>query len=220
MKTRYLKRFYLLFMLILLFCIVSTPYAIKNGFSFLEEEFLEGLIILIITIIAIILDFFYKKEVASKNEIIDTAWKQIGKMNIFAERIKKLLVSVDKYPENKTKLKSILEEMADRILGLDNYDFVFLRIVEEKKIRTISEYFKARKKMDLPKISNKDLVKINPNTVSSAVSSTMEGLDVKIFCILSKDDISEEQKILIQKILNDIVMLYYIFFIKTTKQNK
>ena len=103
--------------------------------------------------------------------------------------------------------------MADRILATVNVDWVLFRVVDANNSQTISEHSKYREnaKMDICNIGNKELINNKFNNNYAVLRSTQENLHLKTFCILSRNNLDKNQKIFINKLVDDLGMIYLIF---------
>lgn len=193
--------------------IILTPYIIREGIPFFEEELVECIFILTLLILGAVVDHFYQKEIAIQNKKMIDVWKHVGKTNLFTERIKELLADINIYPKNKKDIQHLFAEMASRIMGLDDYTYVLFRIIDKKNFHTLSEYLKIRELgFSKPiKIGNKTICKKSEDEKSNVISSTVNEFNIKVFCVISKNDISDVNRILIQKILNDLALYYIVF---------
>jgi len=217
-RLRKLKNIYSVFILILAITATVTPYLIKEGTSYLTEESFEMIIIASIFVLNFTLSKLYEKEVITREKKLVRAWAHVGKMNLLVERFKEALLKIEKFPETKNDMKKVLEVIADRILGIIDCPYVIIRVLEAKKLRTLAECSRHRgEKKDTNndlKISNKYLLenKVDPKHLS--FYSSISNSDVKTFCILPKCTLDEENRIFIQKIINDLTILYIVFSLK------
>ena len=212
MRINSLKLGYFSLMVFLAIFIILTPHLITDGFSVFTEEAIEGFIVALLLFAGAGIDFLYRREMSRQQRKINEAWKHVGRINLLIERLSTAFIDINKYPENKRDVKQLFELMSDKILGLADYQFVLFRIVEPETMQTLSEFFKPRSGTNTqePRIGNKELMenKLCPNL--DIIGSEAENITIKIFCVVPKTPTSENQKIFIQKIVNDFTMLYII----------
>ncbi|MBN1778730.1 MAG: hypothetical protein JW816_00705 [Candidatus Buchananbacteria bacterium] len=142
-KFNWLKNTYLIILGILFVLIVATPILISDGISFLTEEMTEMIIIFLLLIASILIYSFYQNELKKRVEQRDEAIKEIGKINVQIEKIKEAFETIEKYPENKSDLKYLMNALAEKILGIAPVDWVLLRIIDLNDQRTLTENLKT-----------------------------------------------------------------------------
>lgn len=205
----------LIFILILL-----TPYLINRGFSIFEEELVEMGLILILYIFGFLVVIFYRHELKNKTKLIrdqenrlEDAFKYIGQINVQIEEIRSVFTDIKKYPENKKDFKYILQFMAKKILGIVPVDWVLIRIINNDNLQTIREHSEARGEVVILKheISNNLLIQKTQIEDCIIIPADRTNLAAQVFCILPKIKLSEEQKIFITAIINQLQMMFVIF---------
>jgi len=193
--------------------IIFTPYFIKDGFSFLEEEVLEAVIIVFLFLTEFLLNWFFEKEIEKREKNLNEAWKHVGKVNLTIEKFQEAFFDLDKYPESKKDFQKLLSVMAEKILGIVNCSFVMFRVLETENLRTLSEHTKTRLTLKENKIQlgNKDLIEGNGNGRYKIISSSAKNTKIKAFCVIQSSSLDENQKIFVQKIVNDLATFYLVF---------
>jgi len=228
-KTRvnWLEKFYLL-LIALIFClVVSTPYIIKEGLSFMREEYLEGSLIAILLGIGFFIVRLYRKELVRSSqklsvlheervdveEKLEEAFKYIGALNVQISAIRSLSTELDKYPETKSDMKNILKFLADKALSIVPVDWVILRIIDLNSGKTLRETVRARSSAVLIKyhIDNDDLVQEKSLEEYEALASPVSNMTIRVFCLMPKIKLSEEQKVMLTAIVKQVEMLFIIF---------
>jgi hypothetical protein len=213
MKINNLKKAYAACIAVLTLFAILTPILISNGFFTIGEELLEALTIAILITMGFIITKLYEKELTSKESYLQEAWGHIGEINLLTEAFKDALVDIEKYPENKQEMKHLLVIMTDKILGMINSPFVMIRILlPDKGNKILSECIRPREnspKFKI-KISDNDIIS-GKNEAYEIISSTAKNSKIKSFCVFPKTKITNEQRLFIQKITNDITMLFIIF---------
>ncbi len=226
-KEKMLERFYFLFLFLLYLLIILTPYIIRSGISFFEEEYLEAIIISILIMIGYYVLVLYRREVnknlkalkelEEKNKTLEDrlmeSFKYIGSVNVQIQEIRSAFSNLDKYPENKKDYKYILQFFSEKILGIVDVDWALLRIINTTNNNILREYSKIRGKSMLLKcaFSNEELIDGKVEGNYSVIRSTQENFTVKTICVFPKKKISNEQTIIIKAIVNQLEMLFLIF---------
>ncbi len=226
-QLNWLEKFYLFLIIIVLFLIISTPYIIKSGLSFLREELVEGGLITILLGVGWVIVNLYRKEllksrvdllVLGKKKVdieqkLNEAFKYIGAVNVQISAIKSLFTESGKYPETKSEMKSILKFLGDRALSIVPADWVILRIVDLNSLKTLRETARTRSAAVLIKyhINNEDLVKGVKLKDYQVVASPESNTTLRVFCLMPKIKLSEEQRVMLMAIVKQLEMLFIIF---------
>lgn len=231
-NIKIIKTFYLVLLGILFLFIISTPLLITEHLHIsdsiiIEEEYTESILIVLLIIFSFIIYSFYLKELVKKNQELktliwtknnvenklDDAFKYIGAVNIQIQEIRSIFSAIKKFPENKKDFKNIINFLAEKTLGIIKADWITFRIIDPLKLRVFKEYSKTRADLPLPNylISNKDLLNDSLSKDYYSVSSDFENFNLKVFCLMPAIKPTEEQKILIKAIVNELGMLFLIF---------
>ncbi len=213
LKIETIRRIYLFILVILFVLIVMAPYLIKEGISIFSEEILEIITLTILLVIGILIHTFYQRELDKRQKKLDEAITYIGSINVQIGQIRTIFDDIPKYPENKNDLKDIFKNLANRVLGIINADWVLFRIIEISSGRTLSEYSQARGKAVLMKyeISNQGLIAGKDFDDYTVIESDQKNLDIKVYCVVPIKQLSGDQEVLIKAIINDLEMFYLIF---------
>jgi len=222
-----LKRLYIGFLALTVILIIFTPIFINRGLFFIEEEPFEAIIITLLFATGYLIYSAYKKEsenakkqlvIAEQNKKdmetrLTEAFRYIGAVNVQIQEIKNVFSHLDRYPENKQDIKYIFEYMAGNILGIIDVDWVLLRIINLPDFNTLREHCGTRSSAVMLKhqIHNKNLIKNNADDDYMALTSDQTNLNIKAFVIFPRTKITENQKILIKAIVNQLEMLFIIF---------
>ncbi len=235
-KIIILKRVYAFLLIILLILIVITPDIIKSKILFFEEEFVEGFLLFVLSLISYYVSILYQREInkvkleAKKSEkekkdlekSLTEAFKYIGSINVQIGVIKSVFSKINKYPKNKKEMKQIMEFLANSILGIIPVDWVVLRIVNLDNARTIREFSQARGTAVILKheISNNDLLNEKykeGNCDYNAIASQAENTTFKVFCIFPSYKLKESEKEMLKALVTQLEMLFIIFTSKYYK---
>lgn len=231
-KTRPLQAVYLASLIVLFCLIVSTPYLIKGNLLLrerivVEEEIVESALIAVLLIIGYVVSIMYKKELnkcireidelttgkSNLEEKLNEAFGYIGEVNVQVQEIRAVFSALKKYPENKNDFKNILAFFGQKVLGIVKVDWVMFRIIDPDNFRTLREHWEARGRAVALNhgISNKAIVNNGAINGGSVVGSRYENLSIKVFCILPIEQLTTNQRILVEAIVNDLEMLFVIF---------
>lgn len=211
-KINFIKNIYLSSLGVLFLLFIAAPrLAMADNFTQVYGSLTETAALVILAGAGFWIYRLYRKELKkSQNSLKDFA-SYAGSVNVQIDQIKSVFRDIKKYPGSKREFKNILKLLADRILAIVNAEWVVLRITEFNSVKILTECAKTRGTVIPPskRISNKELFegKIANFTV---IKSGQETFNLEIFCILSAKTISQEQKIFIGKIINDLGMLYLI----------
>lgn len=230
-QPSFLQILYLLVFLILFSVIIYIPTLIKGPLHItekfiLEEEKVEGFLVAVLFILGILIFNLYKREVATHKELINKIKNEkktvenrlresdhyIGILNVQVQEINSIFNSINEYPATKADLKKTYVFFAERMLGIVNADWVLIRIINSNTQRTISEHYERRygSNADYPHVSNK-LIAENQQILSfTSIVSNPKNLNIIVSCVLPVDNISKDQQVFIQAIINEITKLFVI----------
>jgi uncharacterized membrane protein (DUF485 family) len=222
---------YLVIYLILFCLIVYIPSLINNPIHItkkliLEEEIIEGSLLGVLFLLNIVLLNLYRKE-ASKQKILikkinddkksvedklDDSFKYIGQVNVQLQQIKSIFNNYDRFPDTRNDFKKTLIYFSERVFGIVNASWVLFRIINCNTLKTISEQLEIRHGFtsEYPHISNKMIVEKQSCAPYTAVISNPQNLNILVTCILPVDKISNDERVFIQAITNEITMLFVI----------
>jgi hypothetical protein len=230
-QPSFLQIIYLIINILLFSVIVVTPKLI-NGPLYLsekliiEEEVIEGSLLCILFFLSIMIFNLYRHEVHKQKELIskinndkksaeeklDDSFKYIGQINVQIQQIKSIFNNYKKFPETKNDFKKTLFYFSERVFGIINSKWVLFRIINCNNGKTINEQFETRRghTSEYPHISNKMIIEKQSCSPFTAVISNPQNLNILACCILPIDKISNDERIFIQAITNEITMLYVI----------
>jgi hypothetical protein len=225
----FLETFYLYLTAFLALAIILTPFLVTHRYFTLREENAEVTLLGVLVLSCLGILYFYMKE-AEKSRLkcqqllnarmgmedrLNEAFKYIGSLNVQIEEIRSIFSDSIKYPENKKEMKYIMEFLAGRVLGIVDAEWVILRIVEPGNLKTLREAHMARGGAILlgAPIENETLVWQKGDRLKeySVVASTQKSLDLAVFCVLPRKDLSRNQRIFLEAITNQLQMLFLIF---------
>jgi len=226
LQILYLVIFFLLFSLIVL-----TPKLINDSLYLsenliIEEELVEGALLFILFFLGVLIINLYKQEGSRQKELMEKiknekkttedrltdSFKYIGMLNVQIQEIKSIFNNTNKYPETKNDFKKIYRFYCDRVFGIVNSDWILFRIINSSTQKTINEHFETRAGLALtcPHVSNKMIVEKQQVSSFTTVVSNPKNLNILVACILTGEKISNEERIFIQAITNELTMLFVI----------
>lgn len=231
-RPSFLQTLYFIIFLILFSLIIFTP-SLINGPArltskfLIEEEIIEGTLLFLLFLTSIFILNLYKNEVARHKELIkkidddkkivedkfNESFNYIGKVNVQIQEIKSLFNESNRFPETKNDFKKSFRILSARVLGIVNTNWVLFRIINISKQKTLGECFETRKdySCDYPLLSNKMIVE-NQNIVhSTLIISSPQNLNILVCCVMPTENISNDQRIFVQAILNEITKLFVIY---------
>ena len=226
-----LQIIYLIIYLILFAIIIFVPKLITGPVHFTDkmifaEELIEGSLLGILFFLNIIIFNLYKNEAAKQKELIkkintdkktaeerlDDSFKYIGQINVQIQEIKSIFNSAHKFPGTKNDFKKTLLFFSERVLGIVNTNWVLFRIINCNTQKTIGEQFEIRKGFvfDYPHISNKNIVEKQSCDPFTTIISNPQNLKILSCCILPVEKITNDERVFIQAITNEITMMFVI----------
>ena len=226
-----LQIIYLIILLILFSFIIYTPTFIEGPVHItkklmIEEETIEGILIGVLFILSVVTLSLYKQESDKHKEqihkIIDdkkrveerllVSDQYIGIVNVQIQDIKSIFNGIESYPKTRTELKKTFTFFGRRIVDITNSSWTLIRIIDSQSHRTIIEHLESKGKLTpgFPHVSNKAIVEKQQILSHISVISSPKNLDILVFCILSVDKISSNERIFVQAILNEITKLFVI----------
>ncbi len=227
-----LQVIYLVVYIILFAVIVYIPKLISGPFRItdkmiIEEEIIEGTLLGISFILSILILNLYRKEASRQKEMVkkisedkqlakttlDDSCKYIGKINVQIQEIKSIFNNTIRFPESKNDFKKTFQYFCDHVLGIVNSDWVLFRIINCSNGKTISEQMETRRGLitDYPHIGNKMIVEQQECPPFTTVVSNPQNLNVLCCCILPVEQITQEERVFIQAITNEIAMMFVVF---------
>ena len=227
----FLQILYFLITILLFSVIFLTPILIKGPLHLtekliIEEEIIEGALLCILFFLSVLIYNIFKHEVYKNKELInkinndkksaeeklDDSFKYIGQINVQIQQIKLIFNNYNKLPETKNDFKKTLYFFSERVFGITNANWVLFRIIDCKNHKTINEQFETRHgySFDYPHISNKLIIEKQSCSPFTTIISNPQNFNILVCCILPIDNVSNDERIFIQAITNEITMLFVI----------
>lgn len=227
-----LQVIYLIICLFLFSFIVYVPTLISGpvqitGKIIIAEEIIEGSLLGILLLLNIVMLNLYRKEADRQKEIIarfnkdkietserlvDSS-KYIGQLNVQIQEIKTMFKNNIRFPETKNDFKKSFVFFSERVMGIVNTNWVLFRIINSNTWKTVSEQFETRPGYitNYPHIGNKMIIENRACPPFTSVISSPENSNIISCCILPVDEITNDERIFIQAITNEITMMFAIF---------
>ena len=222
---------YFIIYLVLSSVIIFTPILIKGSVTItktiiIDEEIAEMILLAILFSLSMMIFKLYKLEASRQEEFIKKmkndkktteeklydSLNYIGKVNVQIEEIKSIFNTTNTYPETKNDFRKAFRFLSERVLGIVNTNWTLLRIINTSTQRTISECFETRQGFSCPypHISNKMIVENQLISSFTTVVSSSNNLNILVCCTMPVDSINNDQRVFIQAIINEIIMLFII----------
>jgi hypothetical protein len=205
--------------------LISGPVYITEKF-FVEEEIIEGALIAVLFILNILILNLYNKETLRQKELIkkinsekekakeklDDSSKYIGQINVQIQEIKSIFNNSYKLPETKNDFKKALLFFCNRVFGITKTDWVLFRIINTNTHKTLIEQLGSRQgfSTEYPHISNKEIIEKQSLSPYTVVICNPQNLSILTYCILPVEKITNDERVFIQAITNEINMLFLI----------
>jgi hypothetical protein len=227
----FFQTLYFVIYLLLSSVIIVTPILITGSVHITEkiiidEEIAEVILLGILFSLSILIFKLYRREASKQEELIKKmkndkktteeklyeSLSYIGKVNVQIEEIKTIFNTTNTYPETKNDFKKTFRFLSERVLGIVNTHWALFRIIDTNTQRTISECFETRHGFsgEYPHISNKMIVEKQLMTPFATVVSNSKNLNILVCCTMPIDTINSDQRVFIQAIINEIIMLFII----------
>ena len=228
---RYLKAVFIAVVGLMFLLIVATPLMVSEGISLFdrfvfEEGAVETVLILVLFALAYLASRAYRTAVtaykkrlrrlaAERNVLADRltdAFRYIGTVNVQLQEIRSVFSGLKRLPENRRQFKDLMGMFCSKILGMMNVDWVTIRIIDRRILRTIIEHREVRKTQPVvdPHIGNRAVVEGKPAAGYVIVTDAKDNLSVVAACILPLDHLDKEETILMQALVDEIEMLFII----------
>jgi hypothetical protein len=230
-QSGFIRVLYLLINVLLFSVIILTPLVIRGPLHLsekliIDENIFEGALLCILFVLSVVIYNLYRHEVDKQKELIDKinsekksaqerlddSFKYIGQINVQLQQIKLIFNHYDKLPATRSDFKRALYFFGERVFGITDANWVLFRIIDCKNHKTINEQFETRhgSAVDYPHISNKMIIEKQSCPPFSVVISNPQNFDILVGVILPVESITNEERIFIQAIANEITMLFVI----------
>jgi hypothetical protein len=205
--------FYLFVLFVLFALLVETPYLITHGIFIFSEESLELTILTVLSLLGATMYRVYRREIDRKTKDYNEIAQHVGVVNRQIESMRSMAQKIQKLPQTKGDLKQLLTTMCERALEITPYDWVLIRIIDEKTTHTLSEHAESRGRALLMQyeIGNKDLLDHVPLEGYTVLASNHLNALVRTCAIMPTEALSDEQQTMLQAIVNEVTLLYLVY---------
>jgi len=226
----YLQIAYLTVLTVLFLFIIYTPSFVEGSVQIKklisEKETIELILTGFLFVLSILILRFFKREVANNKEQIERikndkmrveerlleSDQYIGMVNVRIQDINSVFNSFEHYPKTKAELKKVFAFFGMRILRITSSDWVLIRIIDRNTQKTLNEHFEAKGEhtSGFPHVSNKIILDENQLVSQISIICNPKNLDIIVSCTLSVDKISNNERVVVQAITNEIAKQYLI----------
>jgi hypothetical protein len=207
-----LKNLYIASIFLIVVIITFTPVIVTQGISIVDEELGEFILIAIQFFVAYVLYRLYQREIEKSNQELIRALQYIGTANVEIQNFKEIFSDLDRYPRNAKEFKYILDDLTKKAAGITKSEQVILRIINIVDGKTLTENMYCENGNKSLKIGNKELISGAIINGFSVISSRQDSFNVKAFCVFSAE-INENQRNLLQRIVEELEIIYLLFSI-------
>jgi len=227
----FLRAFFIVIILVLFCLIIYTPAIIISPVHITKkiifnEEAIEGSLLGLFLIICVLILYLYKREVIKQEEIIQkinndkpkiknilcVSNQYIRMANVQIQEVNSIYDNIKNYPKLKAELKKTFSNYGLKILRAIHTDWALIRIINSNTHCTIFENINTRDnlKIKCPHISNKTIIENKQLVSYSSVIYNPKNLNILVLCVLSVDTISNDERIVVQSIVNELTKLFVI----------
>jgi len=201
-----------------------TPF-LAEGVTLVREEYAEVTLLVIFLSAGYVARASYLREAErAKSQIadlergrrtleerLDEAFRYIGRLNVQIQEIEGIFTRINKYPETRNEKRKALRFLAEKILNVVAADWVFVRIVDRERIRTLAEHWATRDPAAArPNVSNTELVNRTTPQAYTVVESSQDSFSINTYCVLP-GPVERRHRIIVEAIANQAEMLFLIF---------
>ncbi len=226
-----LQFLYLVIYVILALVMILTPILITHSIHvrrtfIVDEDVMEMLLLSLLFGLTLVISKLYSQEASIQAELIEAFKKEkkkaeeklfdsldyIGKVNVQIEEMKSIFDATNAYPKTKNDFKKTVRFLIERVLGIVNTRWVLLRIMQSDTQRTIYESFEAREGFFCcyPQVSNKLIAEQHSVSPYTTVIFRPQNVNCIVFCAMPVAAVSNDQRVFMQAIMNEITMLFII----------
>jgi hypothetical protein len=228
---RYLKAVFLSVVGLMFLLIAATPLLVPRGIALFdrfvfEQDAIETVLILVLFAAAYLVSRAYRTAVATYqkkllqlaadrtllSDRLTDAFRYIGTVNVQLQEIRSIFCGLKRLPESRKQFKNLLGMFGGKILGMINADWVIIRIVDRRILRTIVEHREVRRDHQVvaPHIGNRAVVEGKAVAGCVVVTGAKDNLSLVTACILPIDNLDKQETILLQALVDEIEMLFII----------
>lgn len=224
---------YVLTLALLLFSVLAVPLSIQYGWVvtknfIVEEEIIETILMAaLLGIFFFILNRFkqalisyhkkYSLEHEEKSKLfsrLTDAFHYIGKVNVELQEINSIIENLDHYPKTKKEIKKTIDYLATRAMIIAKSPWAIIRVIDKGQNRIMKEHKTARAGYSLPEVTmgNREIIEDNNVPGFIKVVNNKKNIDLMSVCIMPEIKYSDEERILIKLILEQIEMYFLLYY--------
>lgn len=227
----FLRAFFIVIILVLFCLIIYTPAIIISPVHITKkiifnEEAIEGSLLGLFLIICVLILYLYKREVIKQEEIIQkinndkpkiknilcVSNQYIRMANVQIQEVNSIYDNIKNYPKLKAELKKTFSYYGIKILTIIQSDWALIRIINCNTHCTVFENINTRNsfQMNYPHISNKTIIEDKILLPYTSVIYNPKNLNVQVICVLPVDKITNDERIVVQSLVDELTKLYVI----------
>lgn len=235
-----MRNVFLATFLFLVVTIIFTPLIVRKGISFLTEETLEAVLLLVQVSVAWNVFQLYEKAVRIREKEIGKLEKEyqerekelletftyLGKVNVQMSLIKDFLQKL-KAPATKHEVKDYIGEILKMALSISKREWITLRIIYPERYQTVSEYWATSSsgvKTEEIRVGNKDLLEMarekkycKDGGYCIVASTGANALGLKTFLVFEENDIDREIMDFLSAAVNQCEIIYTLFELRHSR---
>jgi hypothetical protein len=231
-KLKILIGFYLGALAFLLLLVITIPLVIQHGLSvtrgfIIEEEILEAILIIFLFLVSFFILRGFKHTLKAYEHIVNRVGEErsrlvsrlseainyIGTVNVELQEIQSILYGVEHYPQTKREFKQFIDNLAAKAMTIAGTPWIVIRMISRCSGRTVKEYAIVRRNGKLPStiLGNREILENRHPDGLISIGTRQKNLDLLTVCLLPTIQISEEEKILITAIANQVEMFFILY---------
>lgn len=238
-RIEWLRNVFLLVFLFLVVTIIFTPLLVTRGFSYINEEMLESILLFIQVAVAWNVFRLYEKAMRRREEEIGQLEREyqkrekelletfayLGKVNVQMSLIKEFLGKL-KAPASRHEVKEYIGEIINMALSISKREWITLRIIHSGRHQTVSEYWAATPsaKKEEMRIGNKDILEMakaktycNEKGYCVVSSTGANVMGLKAFLIFKENDVDREILEFLAAAVNQCSIIYTLFELRRSR---
>lgn len=218
---------------LLLLSVLAAPLSIQWGWA-VTENFIVGEEIIETILIAVLLGIFfftlgrfkralniyhqkYSHEHEEKSKLfsrLTDASQYIGKVNVELQEINSIIENIDHYPKTKNEIRKTTDYLAKKAMTIARAPWIMIRVIDGRQNRIIKEHKAVRAGYSLPAVTMGTREIIQGNRVPGFVKivNHKANVDLMTVCIMPEIECSDEERILIKLILDQIETYFLLYY--------
>lgn len=203
---------YWVFIGLLFLLIVGTPYIITSGVSIFAEEFIELLLLVVLTLSGGFVLWSYSRYMTRQTNSYNELVRHVGAINLQVDQIEEIVHSATRVPSSQREIRKMFEVMCGIIMTVVQADWVLIRALDVTHVRTKTEQLLMRDSGDArrPTVANKTLSEqVAPDGCSLFFHNC--DTDTRVFVVIPDVTITDTQRTIIQTATTNAGFMYTIF---------